>query len=97
MNAWQKFPLEQKNFEADWSSLVGENNIVGAVTVTTNGSAGLTATIVDTTDNVSIIRVSGGTERTRGNIIFTVITDAPETFTPVKSIEILSVNDPQWL
>ncbi len=95
---WKKYPAEDITVPADWNDLIAsDDDVDGDVTVAINGtSAGLTVTIPVTTDKVSKVRLVGGTAKTRVNLVFTVHTVNGSTFTPIKTLVMLSPNDPSW-
>jgi hypothetical protein len=100
---WKKYPTEEINIPGDWSDLCikpdgSPDPITGNVGVEVVAPAnGLVASIITTTDFISVVKLVGGTEKTRINLRFSINTQGGNKFRPIKTVIVLSDNDPSWI
>lgn len=94
---WKKYPAESIKVPADWNDLIPVGDSIASISVAINGvSASLSVTILSTANKVSIVQMIGGTAKTRVNLVFTINTVGGDLYTPVKTLVMLSPNDPSW-
>lgn len=85
---WVKYPEEITIEGVSWTLMTGSNSITGDVTVEVLGDPELSAEVLSTTNKLSTVRLTGGTEGRAAQLVFTLVVGA-QTLQAVKGFRTL--------